>query len=121
MRVQEVILNDNKKRYLLLDAVGVPVVPVMKYLKYLDQTGKSNNTLKTYCYALKQYFTYLEERKIDYKEVGVKDLASRGEHYSARDQVPRAGTFDQATLILYENKKRINQKELVDLIIRWAG
>jgi site-specific recombinase XerD len=43
--------------------------------KNLDQTGKSNNTLKTYCYALKQYFTYLEERKIDYKEVGVKDLA----------------------------------------------
>ncbi|ASA20259.1 tyrosine-type recombinase/integrase [Paenibacillus donghaensis] len=75
MRVQEVILNDNKKRYLLLDEVGVPVVPVMKYLKHLDQTGKSNNTLKTYCYALKQYFTYLEERKIDYKEVGVKDLA----------------------------------------------
>lgn len=75
MRVQEVILNENKKRYLLLDAVGVPVVPVMNYLKYLDQTGKSNNTLKTYCYALKQYFTYLEERKIDYKEVGVKDLA----------------------------------------------
>ncbi|TKH43009.1 transposase [Paenibacillus terrae] len=57
MRVQEVILNDNKKRYLLLDEVGVPVVPVMKYLKHLDQTGKSNNTLKTYCYALKQYFT----------------------------------------------------------------
>ena len=70
VRVQEVILNDNKKRYLLLDEVGVPVVPVMKYLKYLDQTGKSNNTLKTYCYALKQYFTYLEEQKIDYKEVG---------------------------------------------------
>jgi hypothetical protein len=23
------------------DEVGVPVVPVMKYLKYLDQTGKS--------------------------------------------------------------------------------
>ncbi|MCM3341621.1 site-specific integrase [Paenibacillus sp. MER TA 81-3] len=75
MRVQEVFLNDNKKRYLLLDEVGVPVVPVMKYLKHLDQTGKSNNTLKTYCYALKQYFTYLEERKINYKEVGVKDLA----------------------------------------------
>jgi integrase/recombinase XerD len=75
VRVQEVIFNDNKKRYLLLDEVGVPVVPVMKYLKYLDQTGKSNNTMKTYCYALKQYFTYLEERKIDYKEVGVKDLA----------------------------------------------
>ncbi|MCR8632709.1 site-specific integrase [Paenibacillus sp. N5-1-1-5] len=73
--VVTVILNDNKKRYLLLDEVGVPVIPVMKYLKHLGQTGKSNNTLKTYCYALKQYFTYLKERNIDYKEVGVKDLA----------------------------------------------
>ncbi|WP_218641879.1 hypothetical protein, partial [Paenibacillus odorifer] len=45
-------------------------------------------------------------------------MTSRGEHYSSRDQVPRAGTFDQATLILYANEKRINQKELVDLIIR---
>jgi hypothetical protein len=45
-------------------------------------------------------------------------MTSRGEHYSARDQVPRAGTFDPATLILKANEKRINQKELVDLIIR---
>ena len=45
-------------------------------------------------------------------------MTSRGEHYSSRDQVPRAGTFDPATLILKANEKRINQKELVDLIIR---
>jgi len=45
-------------------------------------------------------------------------MTSRGEHYSARDQVPRAGTFDPATSILKANEKRINQKELVDLIIR---
>lgn len=34
---------------------------------------------------------------------------------SARNQVPRAGTFDPATLILKANAKRINQKEMVDL------
>jgi hypothetical protein len=45
-------------------------------------------------------------------------MTSRGEHYSARDQVPRAGTFDPATLILKVNEKRINQKELADPIIR---
>jgi hypothetical protein len=45
-------------------------------------------------------------------------VTSRGEHYSARDQVPRAGTFDPDTLILKANAKRINQKEMVDLIIR---
>ncbi len=59
MKVQEVLLDGNKKRYMLLDKDGMPVVPVMKYLKYLDATGKSSNTLKTYCYALKEYFDYL--------------------------------------------------------------
>lgn len=75
MRVQEVLLDSNKKRYMLLDNGGMPVVPVMKYLKYLDITGKSSNTLKTYCYALKQYFDYLEEVKKDYKDITIVDLA----------------------------------------------
>ncbi|WP_211267843.1 hypothetical protein, partial [Paenibacillus antarcticus] len=57
-------------------------------------------------------------RDLTSQPASIMVMTSRGEHYSARDQVPRAGTFDQATLILYENKKRINQKELVDLIIR---
>ncbi|AHZ54758.1 integrase family domain protein (plasmid) [Bacillus thuringiensis serovar kurstaki] len=48
MRVQEVIL-ENGKRYILVDSDGVPVIPVVKYLKYLDVTGKSSNTRKTYC------------------------------------------------------------------------
>ena len=50
MKVQEVLLDDSKKRHLLLDEGGMPVVPVMKYL---DATEKSSNTLKTYCYAFK--------------------------------------------------------------------
>ncbi|MEN1937477.1 hypothetical protein AAIE21_18280 [Paenibacillus sp. 102] len=45
MRVQEVIL-ENGKRYILVDNEGIPM---MKYLKYLEVTGKSNNTQKTYC------------------------------------------------------------------------
>lgn len=75
MKVQEVLLDGNKKRYMLLDEGGLPVAPVTKYLKYLDATGKSSNTLKTYCYALKQYFDYLEEVKKDYKDINIGDLA----------------------------------------------
>ena len=40
IRVQEIIIEDGK-RYLLLDEKGIPVIPVMKYLKYLDSTEKS--------------------------------------------------------------------------------
>lgn len=61
MRVQEVLLDGNKKRYMLVDRDVLPVVPTVKYLKLLNATGKSNNTQKTYCYALKQYFQYLKK------------------------------------------------------------
>ena len=40
MRVQEVLLENNNKRYILLDQKGFPVISVMKYLKYIDTTGK---------------------------------------------------------------------------------
>ncbi|OLR27486.1 hypothetical protein BLD50_01515 [Bacillus cereus] len=74
MRVQEVKLDDNKKRYLLLEEQGKPVMPVAKYLKFLDQTGKSSNTQKIYCYALKQYFDYLGEFDKNYMEITLQDL-----------------------------------------------
>ncbi|MCU4930063.1 site-specific integrase [Bacillus cereus] len=74
MKVQEVILEDNSRRYMLLDGEGFPVLPVMKYLKYLDTAGKSSNTQKTYCYALKQYFVYLHEKKKDFKNISLEDL-----------------------------------------------
>lgn len=72
--VQEVKVQDQRK-YLLIDSEGNPIVPVIKYLKYLDQTGKSHNTLKTYCYGLKHYFTFLEETERDYKQINLQGLA----------------------------------------------
>jgi integrase/recombinase XerD len=59
---------------MLVDGGGMPIISVVKYLKYLDRTGKSSNTQKTYCYALKQYFTYLLEIEKDYKEIRLEDL-----------------------------------------------
>ncbi|WP_326037330.1 hypothetical protein [Bacillus anthracis] len=38
MRVQEILLKDKIKRYLLVDQSGTPVMPVTRYLKYLDAT-----------------------------------------------------------------------------------
>ena len=74
LRVQEVILEGQGKRYMLIDQHGFPVLPVMKYLKYLDVTEKSSNTQKTYCYALKHYFVFLQENDKDYKTVCFDDL-----------------------------------------------
>lgn len=75
MKVQEVKLDDNRRRYMLLDDKGLPIIPVVKYLKYLDNGEKSYNTQKTYCYALKLYFEYLKEIDVDYKKVNINILS----------------------------------------------
>ena len=75
MRVQEVKLSENMKRYLLVDKNGIPNIVVAKYLKYLDNIEKSPNTQKTYCYALKLYFEYLEDIDTDYKSVNINILS----------------------------------------------
>ena len=74
MKVQET-KRENKKRYLLLDDGGMPIVPVVKYLKFIDNGGKSPNTQKTYCYALKLYFEYLNEINMDYSLVNLNILS----------------------------------------------
>lgn len=51
VRVQEIKLNNTQKRYLLVDENGLPIIPVARYLKYIDNSKKSYNTQKTYCYA----------------------------------------------------------------------
>lgn len=75
MRVQEIPIG-NKKAYLLLNSEGVPVVSVAKYMKHLYNKESKSNTLKTYCTALKHYFTYLQQIKIDYQQVNFEVLSN---------------------------------------------
>lgn len=75
MKVQEVKLDNNQRRYLLVNDNGLLIMPVAKYLKYIDNTGKSFNTQKTYAYSLKLYFEYLQEIDINYKNVNINILS----------------------------------------------
>ena len=49
--------------------------PLLKFLKYLDNIGKAENTLKSYCHYLKFYFQFLNEKEKEYKEVDLDLLA----------------------------------------------
>ena len=75
MKVQEVKLENNQKRYLLVDNNGLPIIPVARYLKYIDNSEKSFNTQKTYAYSLKLYFEYLEEINVYYRNVNINILS----------------------------------------------
>lgn len=76
MRVQEVKLANNLRRYLLVSDNGLPIIPVARYLKYIDNCEKSFNTQKTYSYSLKLYFEYLKEINVDYRNVNITILSN---------------------------------------------
>ncbi|WP_430675537.1 site-specific integrase [Lysinibacillus pakistanensis] len=48
----------------------------MKYLKYLFNIGRAENTIKSYEYHLKLYFEFLEVEKIDYQQINLHTFSS---------------------------------------------
>lgn len=74
MRVQEIVTQTYQKRYVVVDENGNLVVPVIRYLKYLNAIGRARNTLRAYAYSLSLYFTYLAQQDLDYECVTLDDL-----------------------------------------------
>jgi len=75
MRVVELKTVGGKVRYYLADDTGVPVPPVLKYLKFKDNAGYARNTLRMHCIHLKHFFTYLGEAGNNYELVNIDDIA----------------------------------------------
>jgi len=48
MRVIEVQTSQHDRRYVLVDDDGELVIPVVRFLKHLDQRGYARNTLRSY-------------------------------------------------------------------------
>jgi site-specific recombinase XerD len=74
MRVQEIVTPHHQKRYVVVDENGDLVIPVVRYLKYLDAIGRARNTLRSYAQSLSLYFTYLAQQHLDYQHVTLDDL-----------------------------------------------
>jgi len=64
MQVQEIVTQHHQKRYVVVDDSGNLVVPVVRYLKYLDAIGRARNTLRSYAQGLSLYFTYLAQQQV---------------------------------------------------------
>ncbi|SHJ70156.1 hypothetical protein SAMN02745219_03145, partial [Desulfofundulus thermosubterraneus DSM 16057] len=53
MRVETVTTPNGKTRYLLVDSDGEPVLPVMRFIKFKDNSGAARSSLRAYCQHLK--------------------------------------------------------------------
>lgn len=60
---------------MLVDDTGEPIKPVLKFLKYKDNSDKARNTLRAYCYHLKAFFEFLQQKGMDYLNIDIDEMA----------------------------------------------
>ncbi|MED2841320.1 tyrosine-type recombinase/integrase [Bacillus wiedmannii] len=77
MKVQRVsVIGKQYSLYLLLDKQYEIVEPVLRFIKYLDNTRKAPNTIKTYSYHLKLFYEYMEQKEITLDVLNFEELAN---------------------------------------------
>lgn len=75
MEVVKVKTEDGKERYFVADDSGLPIEPILKFVRFKDNTNYARNTLRMYCQHLKLYFEYLQQRELDFQKVTIDDLS----------------------------------------------
>jgi integrase/recombinase XerD len=73
----------------------VPIAPVERYLAYLTDVERSPNTVKAYAHDLKDYWTFLTLRGLDWREVRLEDLGE----YVAWLRLPPSGRGGQVAVL----------------------
>lgn len=75
MEVVKLLNDEDKERYYVADNNGLPIEPVLKFIRFKDNTDYARNTLRAYCQHLKLYFEYLEQERLDFQKVTIDNLS----------------------------------------------
>lgn len=75
MLVQRVVLPDSgRESWTVLGDDDAPVAPIERYLAFLSDIKKPPNTVKAYAHDLKDWFSFLTTRGLDWREVRLEDV-----------------------------------------------
>ncbi|MCG5216513.1 site-specific integrase [Streptosporangium soli] len=75
MLVQRVMMPASRvESWTVLGDDAVPVAPIERYLTYLTDIERSPNTIKAYAHDLKDWFTFLGQLGLDWREVRLEDV-----------------------------------------------
>ena len=75
MKVVTFETSEGKTRYYLADDNEAPIGPVLRYLKFEDNRCLARNTLRMHCIHLKHFYTFREQKSLEYTDVTVDHLA----------------------------------------------
>jgi integrase/recombinase XerD len=76
VRVQRVVMpGSGVESWTVLGDDSGPVEPVERFLAFLAAVERSPNTVKAYAHDLKDWFTFLAGRGLDWQAVTLEDVA----------------------------------------------
>ena len=75
MIVQKVSLDFDRHSYIVLDNDYSPIKPILKFIRHLDNTGKSIHTVRSYAHHLKLYWDYLNENDLAWATITLEHLS----------------------------------------------
>jgi hypothetical protein len=92
MRVQRVVMpGSGLESWTVVGDDHVVFEPVERFLAYLASIERSPNTVKAYAHDLKDWFSYLAVRRLDWQQVTIEDVASNRVVLSSPDNRMAAG------------------------------
>ncbi len=77
MKVQRVqVPGAEHPSWLVLDDHYLPIAPILAFLKFLDDLGRSPHTIRTTAYHLKLFWEFLRDEKLAWTDLDVAHLAA---------------------------------------------
>lgn len=96
MHVQRVVMPASPvESWTVVGGDGVPVEPVERYLTYLTAIERSPNTIRAYAFDLKDYWVFLQQRSLDWRQVQLEDVGE----YVAWLRLPPAGRQGEVAVL----------------------
>jgi site-specific recombinase XerD len=76
MKVQRIRLpSTDETTWILIGDDYLPVKSVNDYLRYLEALERSTNTIQSYAHHLKLFWEFINQKHLDWKEIGEPQLA----------------------------------------------
>lgn len=75
MKVQRICLGENHYSWLVLGDNALPIKPIQEFIRHLDYTEKSPNTVRNYANHLKLFWEFLANENQDWQLITVSHLS----------------------------------------------
>ena len=77
MKVQRIWLPDmNRSSWIVLGDDSLPIGPILVLLKFMEDLGRSPNTIRATAHHLKLFWEYLRDEHRDWKDIDITHLAA---------------------------------------------